>query len=192
MMITNILVIICAVVFLYIQFINKDDKISCAMRLGAFYPPHIIEKHEYWRFITCHFIHIDFMHFLLNAYALYDLGRFFESLLTTRDYLLLVVLSMLLSGLMCYSASQFFNQHTYRITIGASGIVYGFFGAIVGLGLLVGGVFSQILSQFLWIVIINVMYTLFNRQVSSTGHFGGFIGGFLAIVIILFMHTNGF
>ena len=63
-MITNICVLICTGVFIYIHFINKEDKLTTALRLGAFYPPQIRERKEYWRFITCHFIHIDFLHFI--------------------------------------------------------------------------------------------------------------------------------
>ena len=184
-MITNIYIVICAIIFIYINFINKGDEISSAIHLGAFFPPRIKEDRQYWRFITCNFIHIDFMHFFLNAYALYDLGRFFEMILSAPRYLFLIIVSMLLSSLMCYSASQISNDYYYRITIGASGVVYGFFGAICALGFLVGGPYLNILNSFLWVIVINILYTLFNRQVSSTGHLGGFIGGILAIVIIL-------
>lgn len=186
-MITKIYIIVCASIFVYINFINKGDQLSCAMKLGAFYPPNLRENHEYWRFLTCNFIHIDFMHFFLNAYALYDLGTFFEQLLGPMSYLFLILVSMILSSLMCYSASQLSYEHDYRITIGASGVVYGFFGAICALGFLLKGPFMSILNSFLWVIIVNVMYTLFNKRVSSTGHLGGFIGGVLGIVIILAM-----
>ena len=43
-MITNIYVLICAVIFIYIQFIQHDDKWSCALKLGGFYPPYIQER----------------------------------------------------------------------------------------------------------------------------------------------------
>ena len=184
-MITNICVLICTGVFIYIHFINKEDKLTTALRLGAFYPPQIRERKEYWRFITCHFIHIDFLHFFMNAYALYELGHFFESILGFFGYLYLIIVSMIMSSLMCYSASEISTKYDNTITIGASGIVYGFFGAIVALGIFVGGPFAGLLKEFMMVIAINVAYTLFNPQISKTGHLGGFIGGILSIVLML-------
>ncbi|WP_050637266.1 rhomboid family intramembrane serine protease [Candidatus Stoquefichus sp. SB1] len=184
-MITNIYLLICAGLFIYINFINQEDKYDCAMKLGAFYPPDIHERKQYWRFVTCHFIHVDFFHFLMNGYALYQLGHFFESLLGPVEYLYLILISMFLSSLLCYSASQISDRYYYTMTIGASGVVYGFFGAIIALGLFVGGPFMSLLQQFMSVIVINLLYTLMNRQISKTGHLGGLIGGIVGIVILL-------
>lgn len=185
-MITNIYVLICVCVFLYIRFINKDvDKLSCVLRIGAFYPPQIREKHEFWRFLTCHFIHIDFLHLICNMYGLYYLGHFFESLLGTVSYILLIAISMLLSAMLCYSASEISSKYDYTVTYGASGVVFGFFGAICALGLLLGGVYQELLMGYFNVIVINLLYTLFNKHVSKTGHLGGFIGGIASIIILL-------
>ena len=187
-MITNIYVMICLVIYIYIQFINKEDKVYTALKLGAFYPPNIKEDNQYYRFITCHFIHVDFLHFLMNAYALYELGHFFEMLLGTIPYAYLVLISMLLSSLLCYSAAEISEKYSRTITIGASGVVYGFFGAIVALAFLNGGVYYQLFQSFLPVLAINFIYTVFNPGISKTGHLGGFIGGVLGIVILMVMH----
>ena len=184
-MVTTIYIGICLMIFIYIQFINKEDKIYCAMKLGAFYPPQIKENHEYYRFITCHFIHIDFFHFLMNAYALYDLGRFFEELLGMFPYIYLIIISMVFSSLLCYSAAEISERSRNTITIGARGVVYGFFGAICALGVILKGPYLSLLNSFLPVIAINFIYTLFNPQISKTGHLGGFIGGILGIVLIM-------
>ncbi|MEG0367258.1 MAG: rhomboid family intramembrane serine protease [Coprobacillus sp.] len=188
-MITNIYLIICAAIFIYINFINKDDKLLCALKLGAFYPPNVRDNKEYYRFFMCNFIHIDFFHFLLNGYALYDLGRFFEAILGPVPYLLLIIISMFLSAMLCYSASQVSTRYDNTITLGASGVVYGFFGAIVALGILAQGTYGALLQNFMYIILINVLYTFMNKQISKTGHLGGFIGGVLAIVILMAMQV---
>ncbi|MEG0275687.1 MAG: rhomboid family intramembrane serine protease [Coprobacillus sp.] len=187
-MITNIYILICVAIFIYIQFISKDEKIYTALKLGAFYPPNVRENKEYYRFVLCNFIHIDFLHLLFNVYAMYYLGNMFESLLGTGQYIFLIVCSMLFSSLMCYTASQISDQHDRAITLGASGTVYGFFGAIVALGLLLGGVYMELLQNYMNVILINIMYTLFNRQISKTGHLGGFVGGIVGIVCILAMN----
>lgn len=186
-MITNIYILICVAIFIYIQFISKDEKIYTALKLGAFYPPNVRDNKEYYRFVLCNFIHIDFLHLLFNMYAMYYLGNMFESILGTGQYIFLIVSSMLLSSLMCFTASRISNQHDNTITLGASGTVYGFFGAIVALGLLLGGPYMELLQGYMNIIIINLAYTIFNKQISKTGHLGGFIGGIVGIVCILAM-----
>lgn len=187
-MITNIYVLICAAIYIYIQFIQHDDRFECALKLGGFYPPYICERKQYWRFITCHFIHAEFFHFFMNAYALYQLGHYLEAWLGTIPYLYLVLISMLLSSLLCYSASQVSQRYYHTLTIGASGVVFGFFGAIVALGLILGGPFMDLFESSILIIVINLVYTFVDRRISKTGHIGGLIGGILAIVMILAMH----
>lgn len=186
-MVTNIYILICLAIFIYIQFISHDDKLYTAMKLGAFYPPQIRERKEYYRFITCNFIHIDFMHFLLNAYAIYDIGRYFEAILGSVAYLYLVIIAMILSSMLCYSAAEISAQSDNTVTFGASGVVYGFFGAICALGYFYGGAYMNLLQAFLPVIALNFIYTLFNRQVSKTGHIGGFIGGIVGIVVLMAM-----
>jgi len=184
-MITNIYLLICVGIFIYIQFISKDDKLTSALKLGAFYPPNVRELHQYWRMITCNFIHIDILHIFMNMYAFYDLGHFFELIFTPQAYLFLIIVSMLLSSLLTYTVSEISSRYDSTVTFGASGVVFGFFGAICGLGYFVGGYFATLMMDFLPIIIINLGYTFFNPQISKTGHIGGFIGGIVAIVILL-------
>lgn len=187
-MITYIFLLICLSVFVYIRFICKDDTLDTAVRLGAFFPPYIKTKNQYWRFMTCHFIHIDFLHFFMNAYAFYDLGGFFEAVLGEIPYLYLIIISMFLSALLCYSASEISERSQNTITFVASGVVYGFFGAICALAFLQGDWYMELFQDFLPVLAINFIYTIFNPQISKTGHLGGFIGGILGIVILMAMH----
>ena len=183
-MITNLIIIICVAIFIYINFISKLDKTDCAMRLGAFYPPNVKNRHEYYRIITSHFIHIDFLHCFMNCYCIYSLGHFFESLLGTIPYILLVLCSMIISSLMTLSASEVSYYADSTITLGASAIFYGYLGALIALALLLGGAFMDLLSQFAMVIAINVLFTFTSSSTSKTGHLGGGLGGFIAIVVL--------
>jgi Uncharacterized membrane protein (homolog of Drosophila rhomboid) len=186
-MITNIIIVICTIIFIYIRFVSKLEPIDCAMKLGAFYPPNIRENKEYYRFITCNFIHTDFIHFFMNAYCIYSLGGFFEALLGTMGYIYLIVFAMLISSLMTYSASYISYKYDNTITIGASGIFYGYLGAMLALALLLGGGYADLLYEFLDVILINVIFTLINPRISKTGHLGGALGGFIAIVVLMLL-----
>lgn len=184
-MITNIIIIISAIIFVYINFISKEDKSSTALKLGAFYYPYIEEKHQYYRFITCNFIHIDFLHFFMNAYCLYSLGGFFESYLGTIDYLCLVFISMITSSLMTYSIAQISEKEKYIMSLGSSGIFYGYLGAIIALGVILKGAYFELLTEFIMVIVVNVVFTLITPSISKSGHLGGLLGGFISIVLLI-------
>ncbi|MCD7950049.1 MAG: rhomboid family intramembrane serine protease [Erysipelotrichaceae bacterium] len=185
MLITNIYIVICVLIWAYINFMSRDDKYDTAMRLGGFYPPAVIENREYWRFITCHFIHIDFIHLLMNMYAMYVLGSSFEYILGTVGYLYLILVCMIISALITYISSEMHESSYYTLTIGASGVVYGFFGAMIALGVLVKGPYLSWLMSSIYVILINLIYTFINKDISKTGHIGGLVGGIVAVVFLL-------
>lgn len=186
-MITNLIIIISIIIFIIINFFDKsDDKISLAIKYGAFYMPRIEVKKEYWRFLTANFVHIDFMHLFMNVYCIYYLGgRFFEPLLGAWQYIYLVLISCLVSSGACYYQGKKFINAYNTIILGASGIFYGYLGAMTALGFFVGGSFYAILQSYMYIIVINVAFTLLNNRISKFGHLGGLIGGFLAMTILI-------
>lgn len=64
-------------------------------------------------------------------------------------------------------------------------LFYGFLGAMISLGIFVGGSFYMLLRSYMYIIVINIAFTFLNRQVSKAGHFGGLIGGFLAMTVLI-------
>ena len=186
-MITNAIIIISIIIFILINFIDKSnyDKTSLAIKYGAFYMPRIEVKKEYWRFITANFVHIDIMHIFMNVYCIYNLGHFFEYLLGTGAYLYLIFISCLATSGACYYHGKKYAYAYNTVTLGASGIFSGYLGAMIALGILVGGYFDYMLQQYIYVILINVAFTFFNRQVSKAGHFGGLAGGFLATAMLI-------
>lgn len=186
-MITNGIIIISIIIFIIINFVDKSDydKTALAIKYGAFYMPRIEIKKEYWRFITANFVHVDIMHIFMNVYCIYNLGSFFEMLLGTGAYFYLVLVSCLATSGACYYQGKKLVSSYNTVTLGASGIFYGFLGAMIALGVFVGGYFDYMLQQYIYVILINVAFTFLNRQVSKAGHFGGLAGGFLGTVILI-------
>ena len=177
-MVTNLIIIISIIIFIIINFVDKsDDKISLAIKYGAFYMPRIEVKKEYWRFLTANFVHVDLIYYLG--------GKFFEPLLGTWQYIYLVLISCLASSGACYYQSKKFISAYNTITLGASGIFYGYLGAMIALGFFVGGGFYTILQSYMYIIVINLAFTLLNNRISKFGHLGGLIGGFLAMTMLI-------
>lgn len=186
-MVTNLIILISVVIFVLINFVDKsDDKTSLAIKYGAFYMPRIEVKKEYWRFITANFVHIDILHVFMNIYGIYYLGgRYFEPLLGTMQYFYLVLISALATSAACYFHSKKYIGAYNTVTLGASGIFYGFLGAMLASGIFIGGFFYEMLRANLMVIVINVAFTLLNDRVSKAGHLGGLIGGFIAMAMLI-------
>lgn len=190
-MITYAYCIICIGVWIYINFIASQDKFSTAMKLGALYPVRIKRYKEYWRLLACNFLHVDFLHLFMNMYCIYYLGSFFERLFGGAFYIVFLLFVMMASSLMTYVATFYFDGQDHTMTLGASGVFYGYLGAMIGLALFLRGGFMSLLESYMYVIIINVAFTLMNRRISKTGHFGGLIGGYLFVYLIYMLGLIG-
>lgn len=112
----------------------RSDKILSDL---IFYPPAVTINKQYYRFITCGFIHADFGHLLFNMFSLYMFGELVETQFQSifggsakMLYLLMYVLALIVSILPTYFKNK--NNSNYR-SLGASGAV----SAVVFAGLMV-------------------------------------------------------
>jgi len=128
---TLIIIIITAIIS-FAAFSN--DKI---MNDLIFYPPAVTSNNQFYRFITCGFIHADLGHLIFNMFSLYMFGKFveekFNDIFGTGGnlvYLLLYISALVVSLLPTYFKNKN-NQH-YR-SLGASGAV----SAVVFAGLMI-------------------------------------------------------
>jgi hypothetical protein len=92
-----------------------------------FYPPSITNRNQWYRFITCGFIHADIMHLVFNMYSFYLFGDIVEKSFGfifgesgKMLYVLLYLSALIVSILPTYFNHQ--NDYRYR-SLGASGAV---------------------------------------------------------------------
>lgn len=91
-----------------------------------FWPPAITKKYQYYRFITCGFIHADYMHLIFNMLTLYFFGTVMEAHyqgelgLQNYYYLALYIGALVVSNIPTYLKHR--NDENYR-SLGASGAV---------------------------------------------------------------------
>lgn len=182
-MITTIFIFICIGIFIYIRFLSKEAPDYAALHIGAMYPSKIKQDHEYWRFITANFIHIDAMHIFMNMYCIFYLGRFIEAVLGPTLYILFMIFVMIFTSAVVYWSSFYFDKQYFVMTLGASGVFFGYLGALIGLALFLGGGYMTVLTQNMILIGINIAFTLINPGISKAAHFGGLIGGYLFIYI---------
>ncbi|HET6255667.1 MAG TPA: rhomboid family intramembrane serine protease [Puia sp.] len=107
-----------------ISFVSFNS--SRLMEALIFWPPAISMRHQYYRFITCGFIHADLMHLAFNMFTLYFFGRVLENyymgILGLQHYYFTL---LYFSALIVANIPSYLKQHdnyNYR-SLGASGAV---------------------------------------------------------------------
>ncbi|WP_230087133.1 rhomboid family intramembrane serine protease [Nocardioides marmotae] len=131
----------------------------------------------FWQVLTSGFTHQAVLHIAFNMFALYVLGPQLEAALGRWRFLALYFLS-LLAG----SAVVLWFGGEYQATLGASGAVYGLFAALFVLARKVGGDVRQIGV----LIAVNVVLTLAVPGISWQGHLGGFAGGLLVALVLVY------
>ncbi|MGI8598784.1 MAG: rhomboid family intramembrane serine protease [Chitinophagaceae bacterium] len=131
MSITLIIIIITAIISIS-GFSNQN-----VIEKFIFYPPAVTNDNQWYRFITCGFIHADYGHLIFNMLSLYFFGRYVESSLVdifgesgTWLYIILYLSALFVSLLPTYFKNK--NNHNYR-SLGASGAV----SAVIFAGLMI-------------------------------------------------------
>lgn len=91
-----------------------------------FWPPAIGVKHQYYRFVTCGFIHADFVHLLFNMVTLFFFGKALENyymgVLGLQHYYFLILYFTALIAANIPSYLKHRDDYNYR-SLGASGAV---------------------------------------------------------------------
>src|SRR2546423_3159010 len=130
----------------------------------------------WWRLITAGFLHANVLHIGLNMLILWLVGAPLEEMLGRGRYALLYFVS-LLAG----SAGALL-QAPLVPTVGASGAIFGLFGALLVLeyfatGQIVGG-------QAFGLIVINLIFSFTFSNISWGGHIGGLVGGILGTLVL--------
>ena len=138
---------------------------------GLLYGP-VVADGEWWRLITGGFLHANVTHLLMNMLALYQTGPILERALGPARFIALYMAALLAgsAGVMLIEADA--------PTVGASGAIFGLFGALF-VGMRRRGI-DVWRSGIGTLIVINLVITFAIPFVSKGGHLGGLVGGGVA------------
>ena len=138
---------------------------------------HGVATGEYWRLFTVALTHANLVHLGLNMLAFYQIGTPLEYFFGKTKYLALFFISLL-------SASLFsvYGSAGNSVAVGASGAIYGLFGAMLAAGKRLGAD----LKNMLLVIGINFAATFTIPNIDWRAHVGGFIGGSVVTYFLMF------
>lgn len=175
--VTVTIVTINVLVFLLSYALGKHD---ASVEQGALWGYPIQEYGQWYRILTSMFIHLDFTHIFNNMVGLLILGEVIETAIGHWKYLGLYMGSGILSNLVCLWSGYYYN----RLSVGASGAIYGLTGAILALRIFFREKVPGLsLGWMIWMVVFSVVESFTTEGVNNIGHISGLITGFLLIFL---------
>jgi len=171
-------------VYLLSSFLSRDMMsmdMQVLVDMGALYGPLTVLKEQWWRLFTAMFLHGGMTHILMNMVSLYIIGRGAEMYFNTKSYLSIYLFSGLFGGVISL------YMHPVSVGIGASGAIFGVFGALAGFFLAhrekIGEHTKAFMKEFAIIIGINLVIGFSIESVDVSAHIGGlfigFIGGYI-------------
>lgn len=140
----------------------------------ALYGP-AVDAGEYWRLFTVALVHGGITHLFFNMFSLLVLGNPIEAALGKTRFLLIFFFSLLTGSLASIYST------TPQISMGASGAIFGLFGAFIVLGRRIGANVREVYI----IVGLNFVIGFVVGGIDWRAHLGGLIGGFLITSLLM-------
>lgn len=174
---TYLFIVVQIIMFLLMEAAGGSTDSSVLIQFGAKANWLILEG-EWWRLFTPIFLHIGILHLVMNTFALYYLGLTVERLFGNSRFLFIY----LFAGFCGSLASLLFSPN---ISAGASGAIFGCFGALLYFGTAFPKLFFRTMGTNILVVIaINLALGFSMSGIDNAGHIGGLIGGFLAAAMV--------
>ena len=175
-----ILYIITAIMSKNILDINAYVLLYMGGNYGA-----LVSHGQVWRLLTCAFLHGGIIHIFCNMYALYALGPQVEILFGRVKYIIIYLLSAIGGSLLSYKFSP------SSLSIGASGAIFGLFGAMVVFVLKYKDrIPKKVLNNLFGVIILNLLIGFNLQGIDNFAHIGGLLVGALVAFLFLMQKTR--
>lgn len=174
---TYLLIVSNIIMYFLLEINGGSTDLENLVSLGAKYNPAILDG-QWWRIVSSMFLHIGIFHLLMNMFALYYIGLAVERIYGSWRFLVIYMLAGIGGGVASFA-------FTINIAAGASGAIFGLFGALLFFGINHRHTFFQTMGKgIIMVIVINVAIGFLVPQIDNAAHLGGLIGGFLASAIV--------
>jgi len=135
----------------------------------------VFAYHRWWTVLSAAWLHGNLLHIVFNLLWIRQLGPAVAELYGTSRAIIIYTLASIAGFLLSTFAGA-------GLTVGASAPIFGLLGALVLYGRRTGS--SHIGSQAMTYAVVLFVMGFIMPGVDNFAHFGGFIGGFLAALLL--------
>jgi rhomboid protease GluP len=177
-----LMVLINVVVFLVLSFLGNTESAQFMLNHGACYAPLVTESHEYYRIVTCMFLHFGLQHLVNNMLVLIFLGDILETVAGKVRYLVIYLGGGIAGNILSIMWSM--RTDDYAVSAGASGAVFAVIGALIYLVIRSRGRINALAGRrLLFMAALSILQGLTSIGIDNTAHIGGLAAGFLLAFI---------
>ncbi len=186
-MVTRILVALNVLAFLWELYVGGLGVLSGKIYVGSpieqgmLAPNDVLINHQYYRIFTSAFLHGSIVHLGVNMLSLFWLGRFIELVLKPLRMSIVYFVSLIVASF----SVVYFSAPT-EPTLGASGAIFGLFGALFAIGIKLGDRGKDLVQSNIGILILNLVFSFSVHGISWQAHVGGLIAGFIVTYAIFY------
>jgi membrane associated rhomboid family serine protease len=139
--------------------------------------PFITQSHDYWVLVTSGFLHDGLLHLLVNMISLYWVGMVLEPAIGSVNFAAVYFTSLLAGS---FGALLFTPGSP---SVGASGAIFGIFGALIVVAHRRGIPIWQ--SGLGFVLVLNLIISVSFRGISIGAHLGGLVAGLICGFLIV-------
>lgn len=175
--VTPIIIIICIALFTIMALKGLGfliPNIDLLLNWGANLRVKTVDG-EWWRLITCNFLHFGILHLLINMFVLFYIGVILEPIIGKVKFLT----SFLVTGIAASVVSVWWHDAT--ISAGASGGIFGLYGvfiALLSLKIIEKEKNKKLIISTISFIAFNLILGLQN-EIDNSAHIGGLISGII-------------
>lgn len=165
--------------FAFLETHGGSQDTATLDRYGALDGALIIHQGEWWRLATPLFLHAGLIHLLVNSVSLYYVGTLYERCVGRARFLFVYVLAGI-------GGSVLSVARVNELGVGASGAIFGLFGA---LGIffyqnraIFGPIARSLVRQIVGLSVLNLALPLAIANIDGWAHVGGLVTGIIAAV----------
>ena len=160
----------------------------------------ISEQHQWWRFVTPMFVHVNLLHIGVNMYSLWMIGPYVEKLYGSAKFVVFWVLTgiagvvasylMVRPNLPTNTLARFLFKNQDVASAGASGALFGLVGVLFVFGIkfrreLPEGFKRAFGTGMLPIIVLNLFIGYLGRNfIDNAAHVGGLLSGAALAVLV--------
>lgn len=181
---TIVLVAVNVLVYIAMLIVRWKTGQNVFMEAGGDNWQKVFEEHEYYRMLTCMFLHFGADHLAGNMMMLLAAGMYVERL--TGPLLFAVIYFVSGIGSSLFSNLYYMSQNQIVMAAGASGAIYGILGALCMLAFLAGSGLWKGQGKRMFLILLLIVFTEYNTSnVDIAAHLAGLLTGLITTYLLL-------